>query len=197
MVWLLLMTMRARSSFMIAVGALVLAGCAGSAPQTFDLSAAKVAPLAGMRGQLAIREPRASLNVDSNRIVVRTGADSLAYLGGAQWSDRLPALFQAKLVQTFENAHLIKSVSRSGDGISADYVLEVEIRAFELDSDRRTAVIDLAVRKLAAASGKVVGAKLIHVEQPAAGDSGADAASALDAALSSAFTQIVQFAVRG
>ena len=113
---------------------MLAAACGGSAPETFDLSAASVPEVHKLRAQIAIREPVTSLDLDSQRILVRTSPETVAYLTGAQWSDRLPTLIQTRLVQTFQNAHLSGSVGRAGAGFSSNYSLELDIRAFELDA---------------------------------------------------------------
>ena len=107
-----------------------LAGC-GSAPlETFDLSAPSALSARIPRGQMVIAEPVATLPVDSDRIVIRTGPESVAYLTGAQWPDRLPRLLQTRLIETFENARLLRNVGRPG--LTADYSLTTEIRRFKL-----------------------------------------------------------------
>ena len=176
-----------------AAAALVVAACAGAPPETFDLSAASLPPAHKLRAQIAIREPIAALDLDSQRILVRTGPDTVAYLAGAQWSDRLPALVQTRLVQTFQNARLLQSVARAGSGLAADYSLELDIRAFELDVGAAQANVDIAARIVAAASGRVVAARIFKTRVPAAGTGGREATMALNAALSAVMAQIVAF----
>lgn len=170
-----------------------LAGCAGaSPPETFDLTAASPPARRALRAQLVVREPLAALDLDSQRILVRTGPESVANLAGAQWSDRLPALMQARLVQTFENAHLFGSVGRSS-AQNADYNLELDIRAFELDVAQSRANADVAVRIVSARSGRIVAAQIFKTQAPAEGTAGAQVSAALNAALGAMMTQIVAF----
>jgi cholesterol transport system auxiliary component len=177
-------------------GALMLAACGGSAPETFDLNSASVRPAEAhkLRAQLSIREPVASLDLDTQRILVRTGPESLAYLSGAQWSDRLPALVQSRLLQTFQNAHLLQSVGRAGSGLAADYSLDLDIRAFELDAKAVQANVDIAAKIMETRSGRIVATRVFKSQVPAAGTSGPQATAALDAALSNVMAQIVAFA---
>jgi cholesterol transport system auxiliary component len=172
---------------------LVAAACASAPPETFDLSAASPPPAHPLRAQIAIREPVASLDLDSQRILVRTGPDTVAYLAGAQWSDRLPALVQTRLVQTFQNARLLRSVARSGSGVAADYSLELDIRAFELDVGAAQANVDIAAKIVGAVSGRVVAAQIFKAHVPAAGTGGRETTTALDLALSKVMAQIVAF----
>ena len=175
------------------VVALLAASCSSAPPETFDLSAASVPAARGLRAQISIREPVASLDLDSQRILVRTGPETLAYLAGAQWSDRLPSLVQTRLVQTFQNAHLLQSVGRAGGGIAADYSLELDIRAFELDAKALQANVDIAAKIVTLNGGRVVAARIFKTQVPAAGTGGAEATKALNAALATVMAQIVAF----
>jgi cholesterol transport system auxiliary component len=191
-----MMTMRSvRASRLGAAlaAALSLCGCGGGAPETFDLTAASVPPARPLRTQIAIREPIASLDLDSQRILVRAGPESVAYLSGAQWSDKLPILVQSRLVQTFQNAQLIRSVARAGTGSDADYSLELDIRAFEFDAAAMRATVDIVGKLVERRSGRTVAAKLFRTEAPAAGSGGPAVAAALDGALATIMTQIVAF----
>ncbi len=172
---------------------LLVASCGGSALETFDLSAASPPSAHRLRAQIAVREPTASLDLDGQRILVRTGPETLAYLAGAQWSDRLPSLVQTRLVQTFQNAHLLQSVARAGGGIAADYSLELDIRAFELDAKAVQANVDIAAKIVTTTGGRVIAAQIFKTQVPAAGTGGPAAARALDAALSATMKQIVAF----
>lgn len=184
---------RVATSGLALAAALLVASCAGAPPETFDLSAASLPPAHKLRAQILIREPIASLDLDSQRILVRTGPETVAYLSGAQWSDRLPALVQNRLVQTFQNARLLQSVARSGSGIAADYNLELDIRAFELDVEGAQASVDIAAKIVAANSGRVVAARIFKTHIPATGTGGLEASTALNAALSAVMAQIVSF----
>jgi cholesterol transport system auxiliary component len=174
---------------------LLIAACAGSAPETFDLSAASVPEAHKLRAQIAIREPVTSLDLDSQRILVRTSPETVAYLTGAQWSDRLPTLIQTRLVQTFQNAHLLDSVGRAGAGFSSNYSLELDVRAFELDAKRIQGVVDIAAKIVDDRGGRIVASRIFRIEAPSAGTSGGQASVALNTALSAVMTQIVAFTV--
>ncbi len=57
----------------------------------------------------------------------------------AQWADNLPKLIQARLVQSFENAHQLGAVSRPLEQLTAEYRLETAIRSFQITAGRRPA----------------------------------------------------------
>jgi cholesterol transport system auxiliary component len=186
---------RALKIGLILSAGLLIAACGGSAPETFDLSAASVPEAHRLRAQIAIREPVTSLDLDSQRILVRTSPETVAYLTGAQWSDRLPTLIQTRLVQTFQNAHLLDSVGRAGAGFSSNFSLELDVRAFELDAKRVQGVVDIAAKIVDDRGGRIVASRIFRMEQPSAGTSGVQASVALNAALSAVMTQIVAFTV--
>lgn len=184
---------RRAAAFLVACGAMLFAaGCGGGpAPATFDLSATTgAAARAGLRGQLAVALPVTDQAHDSDRIVVRPGRDSIAYLTGAQWSESLPRLVQDRLVQSFENARLLKSVGRTGERISADHVLLTDIRSFDIDTTRNLAVVEITA-KIVDSAGRIVAADVFAAEAAGSASSGQAAASALDAALGDAMRRII------
>jgi len=184
---------RAVRIVLAAAACLLAAACGGSALETFDLTSPAVPPVHKLRAQLSVREPIASLELNSQRILVRTGPESVAYLAGAQWSDRLPVLVQTRLVQTFQNARLIQSVTRDGTGVAADYSLEMDIQAFEIDAKALQANVAIAAKILDARNGRVVGARIFEAHVPATGTDGPRATASLNAALAGVLTQIVGF----
>jgi cholesterol transport system auxiliary component len=80
---------------------------------------------------LTIIRPNSSSFLDSNRIAVRPEANVLQVYKGANWSDSLPDLIQAELVESFENSGKIKTVSRQSSGVPAEVALLLDIRQFE------------------------------------------------------------------
>jgi cholesterol transport system auxiliary component len=173
----------------------VTLGSCGSAPlPTYDLSAPvanlKARPL---RGVLVIPEPVASSPVDGDRIAVRSGPSAVAVVKDAQWVERLPRLLQSRLIQAFENARLLRSVSRPGDGITPDYALTWEIRRFEMDATTGKAVVELSVKVLTP-GGRVIAAQIFSAQAPGDPGNGAAASLALDAASNNVLRQIVAWA---
>lgn len=171
-----------------------LTACSSPPRINYDIGAAAGGfPARAPRGQLAVLEPTAIEPVLSDRIVVRTSAETVAYLGGAQWVDRLPRLVQARLIESFENARLLRAVGRLG--IVADYSLHTEIRRFELDAARGEAVVALFAR-LSGSGGEAVAARLVSASVPVQGDEPAIVAAALNAALEDVMREIVVWTAR-
>jgi cholesterol transport system auxiliary component len=173
---------------------LIVASCNGAPPQTFDLSAVESSPApARAHAQLEVTEPTTSIELDSNRIVIRASPEAVAYLSGAQWTGRLPTLVQIRLIQTFENAKLLRSVGRPGERFTADYALTTEIRSFEINVSRGEAVVEIAARIVSEASGRVIAAQIFSAKVPAQVKEQGAPAAALDQALAEVMRAIVRW----
>ncbi|WP_036256715.1 ABC-type transport auxiliary lipoprotein family protein [Methylocapsa acidiphila] len=163
-----------------------LAACATSSMVAYNLGAAPNAvagPQPG-RGKIAVMRPTTTLAADSNRIVVRTGKDALAYLTGAQWTAPLPMLVEARLAESFEKAHLLGASGEAGHNLQAD------IRRFELDVPRGEAVVEISARILDR-EGRILFERNFSASAPAAAEDGATVSAALDAALAIVIRQIL------
>ena len=184
-----------RAAFSL-VSALLLTGCAGTAPPaTYNLSA----PTQGFavthaRASLVVAQPTATAPADGDRIVVRTGPDTIAYLRGAQWVENLPLLVQDRLIESFENAHLIGSVVRPGDSLAADYKLVTEIRRFDIDAATGQAVVQIAAKLANQTTGRVVVGAIFTGRALGSAQEGASATRALNDALGQVMKQIVAWA---
>lgn len=183
--------------------ALSLGGCAallggGDKPiPTFDLSAPGdfTAPRTG-QGQLIVAAPTALAVLDTEKIMVEPAPGQITYLSDAQWSDRLPALFQARLLESFENGNRARSVSRPGVGVTADYVLLTDLRSFGIQvvEGSSQAVVEVSAKVLNDRSGRIVAAELFRARVPAAAVNGPNATRALDEASDQVFIAIVKWA---
>ena len=180
----------------IAAPALLLAGCGGSQLASFDLAAAPMGKMraGAIRGVLAIAEPVADGPLDSERIVIRTGPDQLAYLSGAKWAGNLPSLLQSKIIASFENAHLVKSVVRPGG--ASDYSLHVDVRRFEVDVVDNLARVELSARLVSDRTGRPVAARIFSATTPADRTADGKAAQALDETLANVLRQMVGWTAR-
>ena len=178
----------------VALSLMLISACSAPPLATFDLSAPTVqAKARQMRAILVVQEPIASAPLDGDRIVVRVGGTSIAVVKGAQWADRLPRLLQNRLIQTFENAQLTRSISRPGDGIAADRSLAWEIRRFEVQTEEAAARVEVSV-KILDPSGRVVAAQIFSASAPGSAGEGAAASAALNEASNDVLRQIVAWA---
>ena len=187
------------------VAAFALGGCSSlgglvtkSPPPTFDLAAVDKFPrrTGGLRGQLIVAEPVALAALDGDRIVVRPRPGETAALGDAQWEDRLPKLIQARLIQSFENANMLRRVGRPADKIATDFALVTAVRAFEISAADGSAVVELAVKIIYERSGRIVAARVFRAVVPAAATEGSGAVAALNDAFVKVAREIVVWAAR-
>jgi cholesterol transport system auxiliary component len=174
---------------------LALAACAGGAPSTiFDLTAAKPPAARPLRAQLRVAQPVATADLDSDRILVRETPLTLATLSGARWPDTLPSLLRARIVQSFQNAGLTRSLA--GGGATAEYELDLDIRAFELEAQKAQVHIDVAAKIVALASGRVAAVDIFALRAPVASTDPGAVVPALDQAASTVMARIVAFAAK-
>lgn len=186
----------------IAVLATTLGGCAYLFPEppppTFDLRAAEgfaSRPAAG-RGTLIVVPPQAISTVDSQRLVARQGGSQITYIPGAQWSDSLPNLLQARIVQSFENAGRLAAVGRPEDRLTPDYQLLTDIRAFEVrvGPNGAQAFIELSTKIVSDSGGRIIAARVFQASRPTPAVTGEAASAALNAALGEVLAEMVTWA---
>jgi cholesterol transport system auxiliary component len=180
----------ARSAAVFALCA-IIAGCGGgssqqSASSVYDLTAAPSNPQRSLRAKVNVLPPVAAGDLDSDRVLVRTGPNDRAVLAGARWSDRLPVLIQSRLDAIFDNS------PKRGGG-AREYNLETEVRAFELDADARRVEIDIAVKLVSTGAGRVVATKAFKAEAPVASTDPPSVTGALDSALQGVTARIYAF----
>ena len=177
----------------------LLAGCAAMLPQTpnaiYDLTApGDITPPRGDL-QILVGKPTAVQALDSNRIAARPSVAEYAYLPGAVWSDTLPNLIQARLMQTLQNSGRVRAAALPGQGLLIDYQLVVDIRAFEFNGE--AGIVEFAVKVMDESNGRVLRSRVFrHAVQVAATDN-ANVVVALDAAMDAAFLEITSWAFRG
>jgi cholesterol transport system auxiliary component len=179
-----------------------LAGCAalpggGPAPlDTYELTTPDVPARPGRgRTQILIAEPTALKALDGQNIVVKTGRGTIEYLKGAQWSDRLPVVVQARLAEAFERGGSFAGVGIPGQGLAIDYQVITDIRAFEVTAGSGAhARVKLFVRLLNDRNGTVRAAKAFEGQAPVSGSGNAAYFQALDAAFDRAAVEIVEWA---
>lgn len=174
--------------------ALMLSACGGSVLDSYSLVAPKQLSGRASSQQMIVTEPVATLPYDSERIVVRTGVDGVAYLKGAQWVERLPRHLQAMMVQAFENARLLKSVGRPGDRFVADVSLNTDIRRFDIDVTTNEAVIEISAKVVREGSGRIVAARIFTARAAGSAADGRTASSALNGALEQVLREMVAWA---
>jgi cholesterol transport system auxiliary component len=189
----------ARRSLLAPVLAAALGGCAALIPQSpnaiFDLSAPGEAgsPRGGV--QVLVPVPATVAALDTNRIAARPAPSQYAYLPDAEWSDTLPQLLQARMVEALQNVGRVRAAGLPGQGLLIDYQLVMDIRAFELRDEG--AVAEFGVKLMNDRDGRVIRTRVVRHVVPAASTENAVVVAALDAAMDEAYLEIVRWAFGG
>ncbi len=163
----------------------------------YDLAAPKkFPPLAKtIKQQMVVPDPTAILAFDTQKILIRTADGTFSNVEDAQWADNLPKLMQARILQSFENAQQLSSVSRPSDQLESAYRLELGIRNFPISlTPAPVATVEFSARILDG-KGNVVSARLFEASAPAKSTQAADAIAALDVAFSKTAQELVVWTV--
>lgn len=148
------------------------------------------------RAQILVPIPRAVAALDTDNIAVVSDGTRISYFGNAAWSDRVPKLFQAKLVEAFENTGRVRAVGLPGEGLLIDYQLATDIRAFQLDvNGARTASIEFSAKIINDRNGRVVAVKTFSAQAPASSDKPAEMVAAMNTAMEIILTDFMSWAL--
>jgi cholesterol transport system auxiliary component len=159
---------------------------------TYDLIAPKnFGAVRQARGLIEVAIPNALQVLDTDKIVAEPSPGVVTYLPDAQWSDRLPKLLQARIVEAFENSSRIRTVARAGDRVSADAQLVTDIRQFGIEGS--DAVVELSVKLIGTRGGRINAAKIITARVPAPATAKGAAVAAINEALNSALIELVKW----
>ena len=82
--------------------------------------------------QLMISPPVAVKTIDTEEILVKSANGRVAYFSGVAWGDRLPRLFQARLVESLANSGAFRAVLTNQDRVSGDLSLASRSATFRL-----------------------------------------------------------------
>jgi len=162
-------------------------------PIIYDLTPATAFPQLAkdIKAQLVVPDPNALILFDSQKILVRNGEGTYTSINDAQWADNLPKLVQARIVQSFENAHQLNAVSRPLDQLNADFRLELGIRSFQITLlPSPKAVVDVTAR-IVSDKGAVADAHIFSASVPAKSTDAPDAVAALNQAFAQVAADIV------
>ena len=138
-----------------------------------------------LHGQIAVAEPTAVVALDTQRILSRSADGQLSQVGDAQWSDAIPKLIQAKIMESLENAGMQTTMAEPM-GATTSNQLVLDLRNFALTGTPPTADVAFAA-KIVTADGRVTSMQLFHASVPTTGED----TSAIVAAFDKAFSQTV------
>jgi cholesterol transport system auxiliary component len=185
--------------------AATLCGCSiggllgGSAPATYDLQAPTVEKVRGAHTvQLMIYPPVAVKTIDTEEILVKSGNGRVAYFSGVAWGDRLPRLFQARLVEALANSGAFRAILTNQDRVSGDLSLAIEIRDFEVETlaGGSEAFIDVYVKLVDERNNAVMTTKRFQARTRAASEDPGAGIQALNGAFQQVAAEIVAWVSR-
>lgn len=187
----------------LALSGVMLGGCLGSnavAPATYDLVAPKVMTVTAPRPakfQLVVNEPTAVRSLDTNRIMVKSGA-RIAYYKDAAWSDHLPRLMQARMVEAFQNAGLVSAVGSRADRMDADYELTTQVQSFEVavDGTSAQAHASLYVKVINGDNGRMVASRGFESKVASSPDNAEAMVNSLNQAFDNVLRQVVPWVAK-
>lgn len=154
------------------------------------------------RWQLSLPRPHADAAHDAERILVRPRAGELQVYKGAVWAQSAPDLVHDLVFRAFSTSPCLAGVARRGEGVSADYELLLDLRAFEADytrggGDADTAgvaphvIIEIGARLVHKRDSRIVASHVFAADIVAAGTGVADVNRAFEAGLQQTLPQIV------
>lgn len=143
--------------------------------------------------QLAVAEPTVPLAFNTDKIQQQASPGAVRPIDDARFADNLPNIFQARLIQGFENAGYLAAVLRPADAADPDYRLLIDIRRFHLATDGAPRAVVAFVAKLLDREGKVVAAQPFEAQAAAAATDAPAAAAALGAAFGEAASRLIEW----
>jgi len=195
-------------SRLIAIGVLTpllafgLAGCGGLLSDAPKRELYRVSPqfrfaagLPRVAAQLLVAVPTAPGALDTARIALSRSPESLNYFADAEWTDRVPFLVQAALVEGFEKSTAVPAVGTESGGLRADFVLETAIGNFEAvyasPNGPPRILVRLNAKLVRMPDRKIVGQVSVSREANAAVNSVPDIVRAFEVALGGAVEELV------
>jgi phospholipid/cholesterol/gamma-HCH transport system substrate-binding protein len=161
----------------------------------YDLAAATDLPPAPAEAPswlLVVPEPTTLMGFNTDKILLQPSEGESVPVANARWGDNVPILVQARVIQSFENAGLAKSVSRTRDGLTGDYQLLLDIRSFQIATGAEPARAEIDfIAKLVDKDGKIVNASTFQGNAPVEGTGAQAYVNAADAVFAKLASELV------
>lgn len=190
-----------RTAFALA-GALALSACGGILPKAepmqilqpqVHVTADPAWPQANW--QLAIVRPRSNDMIETPRLVVNPTPDRVEVYKGVAWSDSTPELVQQAMISAFEDSNRITAVSRQGNGLRTDFLLQSDLRDYQAvyrtPAGPPDIVLTISVKLVDFASSRVVAGRVFTQTQAATSTDVHAVAQAFDTALGNVLHELV------
>jgi cholesterol transport system auxiliary component len=186
------------------LAALLLGGCALLAEKppvaihTLKPSIAAAADSAEtVEWHLAVDRVRGSELLETTRILVMPEAGELQVYPQTQWSDPPLGLVGGLVTRALHQDGRILGISPSGEGLSADYELRLDLSDFQIEitDAGAQAHVEWQASLAGITQNRIVAARGFSTRTPAAGQSAKAAVAAFDAALTQLLPELVDWVV--
>jgi cholesterol transport system auxiliary component len=145
--------------------------------------------------QLVVSEPAAERDIDTTRIALSRTANVIEYFADGNWSDTAPKMVQAKLIEAFETTKSVPAVGRDAAGLRADYILQSDLRDFQVEyaqgSGAPVAHIRLTAKLVQMPERRITRTVTAEASAPASGKDLAAIVVAFEQALGQVLGQVV------
>jgi phospholipid/cholesterol/gamma-HCH transport system substrate-binding protein len=168
---------------------------AGAPPRkiVYDLRAADTfqATKAPLEPGLSIAEPTATSRLQTQRFLFASDENLPDDFANAQWSDSLPALIQAKLLQSFENYDIAHAPVRADPAGTNGNRLVTDLRRFDISIEPAPKATIALSAKITDAAGQVKAGRILEKSAPMDGLTPAQAVAAFDRAFGELAQELV------
>jgi phospholipid/cholesterol/gamma-HCH transport system substrate-binding protein len=149
-------------------------------------------PHVRVKDQFSVPEPTAVLALDTQRMLTRSDSGQIAQFGNAQWSDNIPKLLQAKLVQALEQAGVEAQATTPDQAAAAGGPqLVIDLQNFALTTGQHPNAEIAFSAKLVSGAGKIVATQNFHAAAPAGSTDVAATVAAFNKALSDVVRSLI------
>jgi len=139
-------------------------------------------PRVPLVADLAIAEPTATARLQTQRFLFVSDEEPHDAFDNVQWSDSLPALLQAKLLQSFENYDIAHAPVRADSAGTSGIRLVTDLRQFDISTGPDAKATIALSAKIINAAGQVRAARVFETSAPIEGLTPAKAVVAFDRA---------------
>lgn len=175
-----------------------LSGSATS--KTFDLvlDQSQIKRSSRLGTQLVVSGPKAVRALSGDNILVKPAPTVVTYYGSAVWSDRLPKLLQARMVQAVQASGRFRAVSDGSDRINGDVTLATTIEAFQVEvkGERAQARVVIFAKLIHVSSGRVYASQKFTAHVPAASREVDPGVAALNQAMNEVLSNLTRWVVK-
>lgn len=172
----------------------------GEPSQTFDLVLDRdnIKKSRRLGTQIVVQLPAAVKALAGDNILVKPSPTQVTYYGDAVWSDRLPKLIQARIVEALQVSGRFRAVSDGSDRINGDITLSTTIEAFQVDvvGERATTKVMVFAKLIHVSTGKVYASRSFNVSVAAKNREVGQAVDALNAGMNEVLQSLTKWVVR-